>query len=107
MSRCLGVLMAQVRCFCCLCSSLVLVAVNFQCVAMDGSLPGSHTMQLKSILANNRAVARAMQEEKLKVRRAQDAFLCLKGENQCLKFEIFYLEMLLQSWQMGAPAEVF
>ncbi|KAM9575691.1 uncharacterized protein ACIB01_003459 isoform 1-T1 [Guaruba guarouba] len=65
----------------------------------------SHTVQLKSILANNRALARALQEEKLKVRRARDAFLCLKGENQCLKFEIFYLEMLLQSWQMWAPAE--
>ncbi|KAM4658540.1 uncharacterized protein AAGF69_009146 [Amazona ochrocephala] len=65
----------------------------------------SHTVQLKSILANNRALARALQEEKLKVRRARDAFLCLKWENQCLKFEIFYLEMLLQSWQMWAPAE--
>ncbi|XP_062481432.1 shugoshin 1-like isoform X1 [Pezoporus occidentalis] len=65
----------------------------------------SHSVQLKSILANNRALARALQEEKLRVRRAKDAFLCLKGENQCLKFEIFYLEMLLQSWQMWASAE--
>ncbi|XP_061231010.1 shugoshin 1-like isoform X2 [Neopsephotus bourkii] len=64
-----------------------------------------HSVHLKSILANNRALARALQEEKLKVRRARDAFLCLKRENECLKFEFFYLTMLLQSWQMWAPAE--
>ncbi|KAM6103291.1 uncharacterized protein LJ206_013150 isoform 2-T2 [Theristicus caerulescens] len=61
--------------------------------------------RLKSIQANNRALALALQEEKLKAREAQDAFLCLKGENQCLKFEIFYLQTLLQAQQVQAPAE--
>ncbi|XP_030337606.1 uncharacterized protein LOC115606217 [Strigops habroptila] len=77
------------------------------CEPLSASANGtsSNSARLKSIQANNRALARALQEEKLKVRRARDAFLCLKGENQCLKFEIFYLEMLLQSQRAWAPAE--
>ncbi|XP_050746864.1 shugoshin 1-like [Gymnogyps californianus] len=67
----------------------------------------SSPVRLKSIQANNRALALALHEEKLKVREARDAFLCLKGENQCLKFQIFYLQTLLQSQQVQAPAEVF
>ncbi|XP_014804925.1 PREDICTED: uncharacterized protein LOC106892330 [Calidris pugnax] len=60
----------------------------------------SSPAQLKSIQANNRALALALQEEKLKVREAHDAFLLLKGENQCLKFQIFCLQALLQSQQL-------
>ena len=87
-----------------ICPVLVL---NFPCVMTDGSLAASSPVRLKSIQANNRALALALQEEKLKVREARDAFLCLKGENQCLKFQIFYLQTLLQSQQVQAPAEVF
>ncbi|KAM6375272.1 uncharacterized protein FN964_001508 isoform 3-T4 [Alca torda] len=60
----------------------------------------SSRARLKSIQANNRALALALQEQKVKVREARDAFTLLKGENQCLKFQIFYLQALLQLQQV-------
>lgn len=74
---------------------------------MDGSLAGSSRARLKSIQANNRALALALQEQKVKVREARDAFMLLQGENQRLKFQIFYLQALLQLQQVQVPAEVF
>ncbi|NXV80242.1 SGO1 protein, partial [Atlantisia rogersi] len=53
------------------------------------------SMQMKSIQANNKALAQALQEEKLKLRDAQATILLLRQEYQDLKFQMFDLQRKL------------
>ncbi|XP_059674862.1 shugoshin 1 [Gavia stellata] len=54
------------------------------------------SMQMKSIQANNRALAQALQEEKLKLRDAQATILHLSKEYQDLKVQMFDLQRNLR-----------
>ncbi|NXJ60179.1 SGO1 protein, partial [Rostratula benghalensis] len=54
------------------------------------------SMQMKSIQANNRALAQALQEEKLKLRDAQVTILQLRKEYQDLKVQMFDLQRNLK-----------
>uniref|UniRef100_A0A452IFC0 Uncharacterized protein n=1 Tax=Gopherus agassizii TaxID=38772 RepID=A0A452IFC0_9SAUR len=63
------------------------------------------SVQLKSLQANNRALALALQEEKAKMKEAQDIILHLKKEYQSLKFQIFVLQRKLSSQQAKEPVE--
>ncbi|NXG56878.1 SGO1 protein, partial [Hemiprocne comata] len=50
------------------------------------------SMQMKSIQANNRALAQALQEEKLKLKDAQDTILQLRKDYHHLKVQMFDLK---------------
>ncbi|XP_060104753.1 shugoshin 1 [Heteronotia binoei] len=50
------------------------------------------SMQLKNFQANNRALVLALEEEKSKMREAQDVILYLKREYQSLKFQMLALQ---------------
>ncbi|NXC45430.1 SGO1 protein, partial [Penelope pileata] len=50
------------------------------------------SVKMKSIQANNKALAQALQEEKLKLRDAQATILHLRKEYQDLKFQMFDLQ---------------
>ncbi|KAM7175283.1 shugoshin 1 isoform 1-T2 [Macrochelys suwanniensis] len=63
------------------------------------------SVELKSLQANNRALALALQEEKAKMKEAQDTILHLKKEYQSLKFQIFVLQRKLNSQQAKEPIE--
>ncbi|XP_043396879.1 shugoshin 1 isoform X3 [Chelonia mydas] len=63
------------------------------------------SVQLKSLQANNRALALALQEEKAKTKEAQDIILHLKKEYQSLKLQIFVLQRNLNSQQAKEPVE--
>ncbi|XP_019364289.1 PREDICTED: shugoshin 1 isoform X2 [Gavialis gangeticus] len=65
----------------------------------------SSSAQLKSIQENNRALALALQEEKTKLKEAQEVILQLKKEYQYLKLQLFGLERKLRSQQAKEPAE--
>ncbi|NWJ10510.1 SGO1 protein, partial [Crypturellus undulatus] len=54
------------------------------------------SMQMKSIQANNRALAVALQEEKLKLKEAQETILLLREEYQDLKVQMFDLQRKLR-----------
>ncbi|NXQ85581.1 SGO1 protein, partial [Nyctibius grandis] len=54
------------------------------------------SMRIKSIQANNRALAKALQEEKLKLRDAEDTILHLRKDYQDLKVEMFDLQRNLR-----------
>ncbi|XP_054046264.1 shugoshin 1 [Rissa tridactyla] len=54
------------------------------------------SMQMKSIQANNKALAQALQEEKLKLRDAEVTILQLKKEYQDLKVQMFDLQRNLR-----------
>ncbi|NWX87950.1 SGO1 protein, partial [Nothoprocta pentlandii] len=54
------------------------------------------SMQMKSIQANNRALAVALQEEKLKLKEAQATILLLREEYQDLKVQMFDLQRKLR-----------
>ncbi|NXX61609.1 SGO1 protein, partial [Scopus umbretta] len=54
------------------------------------------SVQMKSIQANNRALAQALQEEKLKLRDAQATILHLRQEYQDLKVQMFDLQRNLR-----------
>uniref|UniRef100_A0A8C8S1G0 Shugoshin 1 n=1 Tax=Pelusios castaneus TaxID=367368 RepID=A0A8C8S1G0_9SAUR len=63
------------------------------------------SLQLKSLQENNRALALALQEEKAKMKEAQDTILYLKKEYQSLKFQIFVLQRKLNSQQVKETVE--
>ncbi|XP_025933924.1 shugoshin 1 isoform X1 [Apteryx rowi] len=63
------------------------------------------SMQMKSIQANNRALALALQEEKLKLREAQTTILHLREEYQGLKVQMFDLRRKLKFEQAQRSAE--
>ncbi|XP_010282428.1 PREDICTED: shugoshin-like 1 [Phaethon lepturus] len=58
-------------------------------------IPTNSSMQVKSIQANNRALAQALQEEKLKLRDAQATILHLRKDYQDLKVQMFDLQRTL------------
>ncbi|KAM6134710.1 shugoshin 1 [Pterocles gutturalis] len=57
------------------------------------------SMQMKSIQANNRALAQALQEEKLRLRDAEATILNLRKDYQDLKFQMFDLQRSLRFQQ--------
>ncbi|NWY50074.1 SGO1 protein, partial [Chionis minor] len=63
------------------------------------------SMQMKSIQANNRALAQALQEEKLKLRDAQVTILQLMKEYQDLKVQMFDLQRNLRFKQAQGLSE--
>ncbi|XP_075601959.1 shugoshin 1 [Balearica regulorum gibbericeps] len=63
------------------------------------------SMQMKSIQANNRALALALQEEKLKLRDAQATILHLRQEYQDLKVQMFDLQRNLRFKQAQGLVE--
>jgi len=63
-------------------------------------------MQMKSIQANNRALAQALQEEKVKLRDAQATILHLHKEYQDLKVQMFDLQRNLGLKQAQGLVEV-
>ncbi|NXA22499.1 SGO1 protein, partial [Ibidorhyncha struthersii] len=63
------------------------------------------SMQMKSIQANNRALAQALQEEKLKLRDAQVTILQLRKEYQDLKVQMFDLQRNLRFKQAQGLSE--
>ncbi|NXH77601.1 SGO1 protein, partial [Hydrobates tethys] len=63
------------------------------------------SVQMKSIQANNRALAQALQEEKLKLRDAQATILHLRKEYQNLKFQMFDLQRNLSFKQAQGLVE--
>uniref|UniRef100_A0A8C4K3E8 Shugoshin 1 n=1 Tax=Dromaius novaehollandiae TaxID=8790 RepID=A0A8C4K3E8_DRONO len=65
------------------------------------------SMQMKSVQANNRALALALQEEKLKLREAQTTILHLREEYQGLKVQMFDLQRKLRFEQAQGSVEVF
>ncbi|NXN94364.1 SGO1 protein, partial [Rhinopomastus cyanomelas] len=68
-------------------------------------LPNNSSKKMKSIQANNRALAQAVQEEKLKVKDAQAAILNLMRENQDLKVQMFDLQRRLRIKQAHGLVE--
>ncbi|XP_068791503.1 shugoshin 1 isoform X2 [Struthio camelus] len=62
-------------------------------------------MQMKSIQANNRALALALQEEKLKLREAQTTILHLREQYQGLKVQMFDLQRKLRFEQAQGYVE--
>ncbi|XP_025066290.1 shugoshin 1 isoform X2 [Alligator sinensis] len=73
--------------------------LNLLCFAASSSA------QLKSIQENNRALALALQEEKNKLKEAQEVILQLKKEYQYLKLQLFDLERKMRLQQAKEPAE--
>ncbi|NXG32099.1 SGO1 protein, partial [Dromaius novaehollandiae] len=63
------------------------------------------SMQMKSVQANNRALALALQEEKLKLREAQTTILHLREEYQGLKVQMFDLQRKLRFEQAQGSVE--
>ncbi|NXT21525.1 SGO1 protein, partial [Syrrhaptes paradoxus] len=57
------------------------------------------SMKMKSIQANNRALAQALQEEKLRLRDAEATILNLRKDYQDLKFQMFDLQRSLRFQQ--------
>ncbi|XP_061218705.1 shugoshin 1 [Neopsephotus bourkii] len=59
---------------------------------VKGKIATNSSKKIKSLQANNKALAQALQEEKLKLRDAQDTILHLKTDYQDLKFQMFKLQ---------------
>ncbi|XP_062984387.1 shugoshin 1 isoform X2 [Elgaria multicarinata webbii] len=70
-----------------------------QVLTVKGKIADNSSAQLKSFQANNQALALALEEEKHKMKEAQDIILHLKKEYQCLKFQMFALQRKLESQQ--------
>uniref|UniRef100_A0A8D0G5F6 Shugoshin 1 n=1 Tax=Sphenodon punctatus TaxID=8508 RepID=A0A8D0G5F6_SPHPU len=68
-------------------------------------IANNSSTQLKSFKENNQALALALQEEKGKMKEAQDIILSLKKEYQFLKFQLFRLQRELNLQQAKEPVE--
>ncbi|NXH21122.1 SGO1 protein, partial [Bucco capensis] len=68
-------------------------------------LPTNRSKQLKSLQANNRALAQALQEEKVKLRDAQAIIVHLRKEYQDLKVQMFELQRNLKFKQAQGLVE--
>ncbi|XP_054240818.1 shugoshin 1 [Indicator indicator] len=67
-----------------------------QMSTMKSKIPTNSSKKMKSIQANNRALALALQEEKLKLKDAQAIILHLKKDYQVLKVQMFDLQRNLK-----------
>ncbi|XP_065522123.1 shugoshin 1 isoform X2 [Lathamus discolor] len=67
-----------------------------QICTVKGKITTNSTKKIKSLQANNKALAQALQEEKLKLRDAQDTILHLKKDYQDLKVQMFKLQRHLR-----------
>ncbi|NXP72007.1 SGO1 protein, partial [Ramphastos sulfuratus] len=67
-----------------------------QASTTKSKIPINRSKQMKNIQANNRALALALQEEKLKLRDAQAVILHLSKDNQDLKVQMFDLQRNLK-----------
>ncbi|XP_020663068.3 shugoshin 1 [Pogona vitticeps] len=70
-----------------------------QVLTTKGKITDNSFTQLKSCQVNNRALALALEEEKRKLKEAQDIILHLKREYQHLKFQVFVLQRKLETQQ--------
>ncbi|NXU55820.1 SGO1 protein, partial [Turnix velox] len=66
-----------------------------QISTVKSKISTNSSAQMKSIQANNKALAQALQEEKLKLRDAQDTILQLRKEYQDLRIQMFDLQRSL------------
>ncbi|NXD80859.1 SGO1 protein, partial [Halcyon senegalensis] len=69
---------------------------NNQTSTVKCKVPTNSSKQMKSIQANNRALAQALQEEKLKLKDAQATILLLSKEYHDLKVQMFELQRNLR-----------
>ncbi|XP_039204805.1 shugoshin 1 isoform X1 [Crotalus tigris] len=76
-----------------------------QVLPIKSKIADNSVAQLKNFQANNRALALALEEERSKMREAQDIILCLKKEYQSLKFQNFDLQSKLKLQQEKQRAE--
>ncbi|XP_058039760.1 shugoshin 1 [Ahaetulla prasina] len=76
-----------------------------QVLPIKSKIADNSMAQLKNLQANNRALALALEEERSKMREAQDIILCLKKEYQSLKFQNFDLQRKLKLQQEKQHAE--
>ncbi|NWH63363.1 SGO1 protein, partial [Geococcyx californianus] len=73
--------------------------------AVKCKITTSTSKQTKSIQANNRALAQALQESKLKLKDAENTILQLRKDYQELKFQMFDLQRNLRFMQAQGFAE--
>ncbi|XP_070583361.1 shugoshin 1 [Erythrolamprus reginae] len=76
-----------------------------QVLPINSKIADNSVAQLKNFQANNRALALALEEERSKMKEAQDIILCLKREYQSLKFQNFDLQRKLKLQQEKQHAE--
>ncbi|NXE26137.1 SGO1 protein, partial [Ardeotis kori] len=72
---------------------------NSQISTVKSKRATNSSLQMKSIQENNRALAQALQEEKLKLRDAQATILYLSREYQDLRVQMFDLERSLRFYK--------
>ncbi|NWR68584.1 SGO1 protein, partial [Centropus unirufus] len=75
--------------------------------AVKSKIPTKSSKQTISIQANNRALAQALQESKLKLKDAEDTILQLRKDYQDLKVQMFALQRNLRFMQAQGLVEVF
>ncbi|KAM3823351.1 shugoshin 1 isoform 1-T2 [Vipera latastei] len=76
-----------------------------QVLPIKSKITDNSVAQMKIFQANNRALALALEEERNKMREAQDIILYLKKEYQSLKFQNFDLQRKLKLHQKNQHAE--
>ncbi|NWS68381.1 SGO1 protein, partial [Crotophaga sulcirostris] len=76
-----------------------------QFCAVKCKITTNSSKQMKSIQANNRALAQALQESKIKLKDAEDTTLQLKKDYLDLKFQMFALQRHLRSMQAQGLVE--
>ncbi|KAM9572641.1 shugoshin 1 isoform 1-T1 [Guaruba guarouba] len=76
-----------------------------QICTVKGKITTNSSKKMKSLKANNKALAQALQEEKLKLRDAEATILHLKKDYQDLKFQMFNLQRHLRLKQAQGLVE--
>ncbi|KAJ6666517.1 hypothetical protein lerEdw1_020240 [Lerista edwardsae] len=76
-----------------------------QVLSAKSKIGDNSSMHLKSLQANNQGLALALEEERRKMREAQDIILHLKKEYQHLRFQMFVLQRKLELQQEKQCAE--